>query len=90
MEKLKFKLNGVTYERITKKKAAELYNNDCKVYLLSSKLNPYSPWVSLTEVTISSCYHKSFSNVVNNFKYYNCDAIRGNVVRFFKIEKTGE
>jgi hypothetical protein len=75
-------------KKITKIQAERLYNNGKEIYLNPSKMNPNGVWhkamKTSREISENAIYEaSSFMNLVNNYRYYNCNKEMGLVVTFY-------
>jgi hypothetical protein len=75
--------------KITKSEAKKLYNDNKEIYLNPSKMNPNGVWhkamktsKEISENIISDA--PTFEQLVNNYRYYNCNKEMGLVVHFYK------
>lgn len=67
--------------QISARKAKKLYNKGCTIWLHPNKMKVRNPWQEPFNFQKES--DESFDNIVNSFRYYNCDAQRGKRVIFF-------
>jgi len=76
-------------KKITKIQAEKLYNNGDEIYLNPSKMNPNGIWhkamKTSLEISKNAIYEPTtFTNLVNSYRYYNCNKEMGLVVHFYK------
>ena len=79
-----------TVERISKIKAAELYNNGFDVLFIPCKLNPENNFYNLGiwQNQFLDGQYNSFEKLLNAFEYYNCTNETGKYTAFYiKREK---
>lgn len=74
-----------TYTRTTRQAAKAAYDKGAtNIAIQSSKMAPDGVWSQACRIDNSNDY--AFDAVIVNFKWYNCDAERGNGVHFYKVE----
>ena len=88
MRKESYLINGVTYYRISKATARELFENGNVVGICPVNLNPSSFWGGMCEFQKGhKCENWGFDDFVNSFVYYNCQTTEnGKYPKFFKRE----
>ena len=75
--------------KITKLEAKKLYDDGKEIYLNPSKMRVKSVWHEALKVSKSIAENDmynapTFEQLVNNYKYYNCNKEMGLVVYFYK------
>ena len=68
------------YQRITKREARKLYDNNTPVFITPCKCSPDSMWLTGFEMVKED---QSFDEFINNFTYYNCNHELGNYPAFY-------
>lgn len=82
MKNKKVYSQGVEFQQITITAAKKLWNEKKKVYVIPCNMRIPNPWQSLVELPIYD--DKDFDSFVNEYKYYNCDKVRGKYLHFYK------
>jgi len=86
--------NGMQYYQVNKSVARRLFENKQPIAIQTSNMefkNPWTPQIIATskliidpELNIEAYRRLNFDNLVNYFKYYNCNYEQGYYVHFFK------
>lgn len=87
MKKETYIIDGVTFTRVTKTVARNLFNNGEIVGICPVNINPESIWDGMCEFQ-KGCKFKNwdFGDFVNSFTYYNCQMDEtGRYPKFFKV-----
>ena len=76
-------------KKITKLEANKIYESGKEIYLNPSKMNPNGVWHKAMkiskEISENAIYEATtFINLVNSYRYYNCNKEMGLVVTFYK------
>jgi hypothetical protein len=76
-------------KKITKLEANKIYDSGKEIYLNPSKMNPNGVWHKAMkiskEISENAIYEATtFINLVNSYRYYNCNKEMGLVVTFYK------
>jgi hypothetical protein len=72
------------YEKISKKLARKLYDDNIPVIIIPCKCSPHSVWLTGCEMVKNEC---SFDKFVNEFTYYNCCYELGYYPAFYREVK---
>ena len=83
-----FKMDGKTYERISKDYARKMFNAGKTIACIASKLNPmYGNGMFLIPVNmgVRECGF-TFDRMESEFRYYNCNQEAGGYIRFYSIK----
>ena len=75
------KISTKHYERITRRKAQNLFNNGVSVCILANKLHPENIYFSPYEFNSNTENH--FDSVINAYIYYNCNSETGHGVNYY-------
>ena len=72
---------SITIERISKIKAIELFNNGSTILMQTSNKIPFD-----LNTTFCPIFQKlgNFSELIKEFKFYNCNSINGKYIKFYK------
>lgn len=70
-------------EKITKKRAKCLYEDGGEVYLHPSNMPFDSMWMLPLNISLYSCNGADFDAILNEYRYYNCDNVRGKYIHFY-------
>lgn len=76
-----FELDGIRYERISKRDARKYYNRGRRVYCLACNLNPLAPFVHMCDMQYPS--RADFDTVVNAYEWWNCNNECGRYAAFY-------
>jgi hypothetical protein len=82
--------NFDSVQRITKRKAEQLYNYGFDVLFIPCNLNPENNFYNLgiwENVNLSGQYD-NFEKLVNAFTYYNCNSETGKYIAFYMKRET--
>ena len=75
---------GKKVKQVNKIAAKNAYERGETVYLLSFNMCPNNMWQSPCPVNKNKdVYNSTFENVINDYRYYNCDNERGKYPIFF-------
>ena len=75
---------GEKVKQVNKIAAKNAYERGETVYLLSCNMRPNNMWQSPCPVNKNrDVYDSTFENVINDYRYYNCDNERGKYPIFF-------
>ena len=80
MRYMRFEHNGKTYERISRRKAEQAFNEGV-VVICPCNMKPFGMWGM--GVHITSC-GRSFESIVNEFEVLNCNNETGRYAAFYK------
>lgn len=69
------------YQKIDKRTARKLYENNIPVLIIPCKCNPLAAWLTGVEMIK---YNRTFEQFVNEFTYYNCCTELGTRPAFYK------
>jgi hypothetical protein len=83
VEKYIIKKRNIEYIRINKTEARTYYNNGFSIFLIASKINHNSPFVSLNRIKKRYDLITDFNTKVNCFENYNCNEETGKYAKFF-------
>ena len=72
----------ITIEQIQKRTAKKLFDAGEDIYIQTSNFDPFGAWSSC--VVINNKEGRAFSDIVNNFEYYNCNSETGYYTTFYK------
>ena len=75
--------------KLTKSQARKLYNNGRGVILIASKMRINGVWRGGHQINIRQ-YECKFDDIVNSFRYYNCNTEVGKVVSFYQPYERNE
>lgn len=92
MLNLTFDYKGKSYKQISKASARKLFIAGGKVVICPANMRPFSMWH--LEYIMKRAYVSDFilddigasnifNEIVNNFKYYNCNNETGNYIRYY-------
>lgn len=70
-------------QRVSKRKAESLFNNGKLIFLQSCNLRFDSVWQTPMAIDRLNRYNATFSQIVNEYKYYECDNVRGRYPHYF-------
>lgn len=70
-------------EKITKRMAKRIYEDGGEVYLHPSNMPFDSIWMLPLNISLHSCKGADFDAILNEFRHYNCDNVRGCYIHFF-------
>jgi hypothetical protein len=86
MRKETYTIDGVTFTRVTKTVARNLFNNGEIVGICPVNINPESIWDGMCEFKKGCRGDWSFDALSNSFTYYNCQLNEtGRYPKFFKV-----
>lgn len=87
MRKESYLIDGVTYYRISKATARELFEKGECVGICPVNLNPSSFWGGMCMFQKGhKCENWGFDDFVNNFIYYNCQMEEtGKYPKYFRV-----
>ncbi len=74
---------GCVVEKITKQRAKRLYEDGEEVYLQPSNMPFDSMWMRPLNISFYTCEGADFDFILNEFRYYNCDNVRGKYIHFY-------
>ena len=72
-------------KKVSKRTAQKLFNEGTMIFLQSSNIMFDNVWQHA--LSIDNRDSESFEKICNSYKYYNCDAQRGNYIHFYIIDK---
>lgn len=75
------------FTRITKQTARKRHNAGLASYMLPCKMNPSNVWMKPVPVPVYTPQGATFSEIVNAFEYYNCNAETGRYTAFYIKEE---
>lgn len=81
MQKEEYVRNGKKFVRVNKTKARIKYNEGKTIYLIQDMMRLDNVWQSPCPVDNKG--EREFDDIVNEFRYYNCDSERGHGVKYF-------
>lgn len=87
MRKETYTIDGVTFTRVTKTVARNLFDNGEVIGICPVNVNPKSIWDGMCEFQKGcKCENWSFGDFANSFTYYNCQTDEtGRYPKFFKV-----
>lgn len=87
MKKETYTIDGVTFTRVTKTVARNLFNDGEIVGICPVNINPKSIWDGMCEFQKGHKFENwDFGDFVNSFTYYNCQLEKtGRYPKFFKV-----
>jgi hypothetical protein len=74
---------GKTVERVSKRKAERLFLAGATIYVISCNMKFDNFWQCPCPLQKDSTYTESFSLLVDDYEYYNCDSERGYYAKFY-------
>ena len=74
-------------KRIDKRVAEKMFNNGITIYLHSSNMMFDNVWQSPCPINNYQGQDRTFNQICNEYRYYNCDAERGRRIKFYIKEK---
>jgi len=79
------------FKKISKSIAKKLYEGNQEIWLAPNKLNVnvINVWYAPLSITKEEVYNNSagvrtFEDIVNEYRYYNCNSTVGNIVSFYR------
>lgn len=72
-----------TVERVSKRKAEKLFLAGATIYVMSCNMMFDNFWQLPCPLQKDSTYTESFSLLVSDYEYYNCDSERGYYAKFY-------
>lgn len=87
MRKETYTIDGLTFTRVTKTVARNLFDNGEVIGICPVNVNPESIWGGMCILQKGyKCENWSFNDFVDNFVYYNCQIEKvGKYPKFFKV-----
>lgn len=82
MQKEEYIRNGKKFVRVNKTKARIKYNEGKTVYLIPDMMRLDNAWQFPYPIN-NEREDREFDDIVNSFRYYNCDNERGRGVKYF-------
>lgn len=88
MEKFYSETLGKTVQQISIRKARKLYEKNVELFLTASNMRFDNSWTRPMPLQKSRRYERdTFDGICSEFRYYNCDNLRGKYIRFYVAEK---
>ena len=81
MEKIYSNTLHSMIQQINVVKARKLFNEGETVFLQSSKMLFENVWASACDINLKC--GRTFDEMINSFRVYNCDNVRGNRIHFY-------
>lgn len=75
------------YSRISMRKAEKLFGQGKTIRICGCKLSPVNAFGIFSDISSSNSDDIAFSNIVNAFKFYNCNNEVGYYPAFYVEEK---
>lgn len=83
MTRMTFSDSGATYTRISKREAVRMYTTGQSFAACPVKLRPGFPFAP--HIMIHPDETRSFDQMINSFKYYNCSHETGYYPAFYRV-----
>lgn len=80
--------SGLWLKRVNYTEAFNRFNKGCYVWLLPCNVRFNNMWMQpyCISYDMEICENKSFSDIVNQYAYYNCNSELGRNVKYFVID----